>query len=301
MDVIGWLKALDPFLVSLAFLGILWLVYSLWTRQPRIWHVAVGTDGQYSTSKFQVFVWTVIVVFAFVAMFWARWRVDRSDEQLSDIPSNVLLALGFVLVSGVASYSITSTKVAEGQDVKLAAGATRPRFASLVEEDRGVPSLHKIQLLAWTAVALASYLLATASAVSATGATGELPPLPDIDAALMVLMGLGQGVYLGRKLVVKQSTGITHLDKTSAAPGEEVVAFGVGFGQRNDQSAVELNEVPIAAEDIVRWQETRVTFTVPAESPTQAAWLKPSQEVRVNVRVNGQPGATAAPLTVTPP
>ena len=298
MDVIDRLKDFDPFLVSLAFLAALWLVYSLWTRQPRIWHVAVGADGQYSTSKFQVFVWTVIVVFSFVAMFWARWRVDRSDEQLSDIPANVLLALGFVLVSGVASYSITSTKVAEGQDIKLTAGAGPPRFASLVEEDRGVPSLHKIQLLAWTAVALASFLLATAAAVRATGPTGDLPPLPDIDAALMVLMGLGQGVYLGRKLVVKQSTGITHLDKTSAAPGDEVVAFGAGFGPRNEQSKVELNEVPIPPDDLVRWEESKITFTVPAQSPTNAAWTKPNQDVKVNVRVNGQPGATAAPLVV---
>jgi len=298
MDLIGRLKDLDPFLASLVFLGALWLVYALWTRDPRIWRVAVGADGQYSTSKFQVLVWTVVVVFSFVAMFWARWRVDRSSEQLSEIPQNVLLALGFVLVAGVASYSITSTKVAEGKDVKLAAGSAPPRFASLVEEDRGVPSLHKIQLLAWTAVALVTYLMATGAAVGGTTATGALPPLPDIDAALMVLMGLGQGVYLGRKLVLNQTTGITHLDKQDVAPQAEVTAYGAGFGAQDDQSKVELNEVPIGSDDLISWEDSKITFRVPSLSPTKAAWQKPSQQVLVNVRVNGQPGATAAPLVV---
>ena len=50
MDLIGRLKDLDPFLASLIFLGAL-QVYALSTSDPRIWRVAVGADGQYSTSN----------------------------------------------------------------------------------------------------------------------------------------------------------------------------------------------------------------------------------------------------------
>jgi hypothetical protein len=51
MDLIGRLKDLDPFLASLIFLGALWIVYALSMSDPRIWCVAVGADGQYSTSN----------------------------------------------------------------------------------------------------------------------------------------------------------------------------------------------------------------------------------------------------------
>jgi hypothetical protein len=308
MDFAKWLKDLDPFVVSVAFLLLLWLLYTLATREPRVWQVAIGADGQYSTSKFQVFLWTVVVLFSFVAIFWARWRVDRASEQLSDIPANVLTALGFVIVSGIASYAITASKVEEKQDVKLKPGQAPARWSALFEEDRGVPSLHKIQLLAWTAVALITYLFATASAVGATvaittPASGDtpaqpaLPALPDIDATLMVLMGLGQGAYLGRKLTLRQTIGITRLDPSEATVGDEITVSGVGFGEDMGTSTLEFDAKPVTVR-AADWSDTSIKFKVPDKHPDGSAWPSDPKRVSINVRIGGQPGATAPDLLV---
>ncbi len=75
-----------------------------------------------------------------------------------------------------------------------------------MEDDDGAPDLGKIQLLAWTFIAVAVYLFSLSQQIALREPLRlltELPnvsSLPDIDGTLMALMGLGQGGYLGKKI-----------------------------------------------------------------------------------------------------
>lgn len=298
MTVLDWVKSLDPYLGGLLVLGVIWLIVGVLTRSFRIWRVARGTDGKFSTSILQQFVWTAAVVYSYSAVFVARAHVDRL-EPISEIPPNVLLALGFSVGTAVLARGITTDHIESGKEVKASIGGLGQGASSIVEDDAGRLDLAKLQLLAWTLIAVAAYVLATIAAVGATlavEAASDLPALPDIDPTLMVLTGIGQGAYLGRKLVTSTSVGITSLDKTSATPGESVAAYGVGFGISQDSSVLTMKDQPIQPDT---WSPTKITFTVPPTPPWGGAWTK--QKIRINVVVAGSTGANAVFLEVTPP
>jgi hypothetical protein len=205
-----------------------------------------GEDGRLSTSKFQFFWWTGVVVFSYVALFAAdaqnTWgsmscpkttavepAAQRTDPwcPISGIPPNVLLAMGFSLITLATAKGVTSAYVSSGRIIK---SQGTPSIADLVSQD-GVasPDLAKVQMLTWTLVATATYLLSTVAAVPHFSGGS----LPDISSALMVLMGLGQGAYLGNKIVTSQNIVINRLDPPrGGAPGTTLSVVGSGFGDK---------------------------------------------------------------------
>jgi len=171
------LKTLDPYLAGLLFLGLLWIGYSIVTGSAKFWLLAVSQDARFSTSRFQVLVWTIVILFAYAAVYVARIHAGQT-KPIDEISPNVLLALGLSVGTAVAAAGITSSGVETGRVVKAAPGPVTPGLAALVNDDSGRPDLGKVQLLAWTSVAVFAYLLATSGAVNATvGATegGTLP------------------------------------------------------------------------------------------------------------------------------
>jgi hypothetical protein len=68
-------------------------------------------------------------------------------------------------------------------------------------------------MIAWTLIAIVTYLIAVASRIHTNNVRG----LPNIDSALMVLMGLGHGAYLGKKLVSQDEAVASALPPSKAA------------------------------------------------------------------------------------
>ena len=159
--------------------------------------LAEGADRRLSTSKLQWLFWTAVVFFTYTVMYAAR-AIDGVFEPITDIPKNVLYAMGFSAVTMAAAKGITVSYINSGRVKKdTAAGSS---VTQLVTDDESVPDLSKIQMLAWTVLAGVIYLIRAMQMLGQYG-TGDtdLSQLPDIDNALMVLMGLGQGAYLGKK------------------------------------------------------------------------------------------------------
>jgi hypothetical protein len=94
-----------------------------------------------------------------------------------------------------SAKAITSAYVANGKVTKPTGGA-----GVLFTDDGGQTDLAKTQLLAWTTVAIVVYPYVLCHSDATKG-------LPDIDGAIMVLMGLGHGAYVGKKLVTTDSGG----------------------------------------------------------------------------------------------
>ncbi|GEM_PF-1124270 len=216
-------RLIDPYLGAALVLGVLWLGFRIGTGSWRFWKIAVGVDGRYSSSRFQGLVWSIVVLFSYVAMFVARAHAG-SVEPIRAIPPNVLVALGLSLGTTAAAAGITSSRVSRQVEVKSQPGAEARGFAALVEDDNGRPDLAKAQLLAWAFVTLAVYVVATTDAVSRTLATTDLsliPGLPDIDTTLLVLSGIGQGSYLANKAAA------TPTGPNSASPAATALATAV--------------------------------------------------------------------------
>ena len=68
------------------------------TLAGKVLSVIQGQDGRLSTSKFQWFVWTVVAVGGFSALFAARALRGAPAGDIG-VPANILIALGFSTVT----------------------------------------------------------------------------------------------------------------------------------------------------------------------------------------------------------
>jgi hypothetical protein len=174
-----------PFIV----LAVLFAVYTAATRSPNVYRLAEGLDGRTSTSKVQFLLWTVVAIGCYAAVFTANWRTGHADSSLG-VPQNLMIALGISVTTAAGAkglYLVGSTP----KTTKPAAGK-----GGIFTDDDGRPDLAKLQLIAWTSLALAVFCVRVSEHVNATlSGGGAISTLPDIDTALLVLMGLGHAGY----------------------------------------------------------------------------------------------------------
>jgi hypothetical protein len=197
------MNAFHAVLVGLAGLGGLWVVLGI-ASSFNLKKVVCGSDGTLSTSKFQLVLWTVVIVFSYLTLF-AFKAVDSQFIDLTLTP-NLLIVMGISATTAVAAKGIAvgnATAAAKAKGLVVIPGAAGPvllpgalpSLAGLFQADDGTPDLGKIQLMIWTMIGVCIYL-----AMVQYQLTHGIRKMPDIGQTLMVLMGLGNGTYLGKKI-----------------------------------------------------------------------------------------------------
>lgn len=187
----GWMN--DPFAAGAIAVAGLWI---LGVVGAGAWNPLVfieGADGRPSTSKLQWLMWLVAALFGYVAVLKAGHTTASAA-----IPYNMLLCLGFSTGTMAAAKAVTVSYLNTGRIHKRSSNRAvkaQHSVTYLLTDDAGVPDLSKLQMLAWTLLAIGAYVAAVIKAVNAASAT-----MPDIDQTLMALMGLGHGGYLGKKV-----------------------------------------------------------------------------------------------------
>lgn len=289
-------------------LVILWLIYKVLAGKWNPWELIKGRDGKPSASKLQFFLWTAVALFSYVTILSARFYKGNYDV-IDEIPKNLLIAMGFGVVTMAAAKGITVSYVSSGRADKKPAKPTtdpenklnadsiaKPKADSpdwVYRDDDGYPDLSKIQLIAWTLIALVMYLIRLDYQMNAS-----LSTLPDIDPALMVLMGLGQGAYLGKKLVTTDVPRLSGLSLGSGPPGTIINITGMSFGANQDGSIITIDGSPFNL-SVKTWEDSRITLQIPANHPNGTEWSK-GQRISFGLIVNGQESANSLPFTVTP-
>jgi IPT/TIG domain len=250
-----------------------------------------GADGRLSTSKFQWLLWTVVAIFGFCAVFIERWmRGDLSVD--TTMPTYLLTAMGLSGLTMSVAKGITTMYASQGLVDKtnpeiMGSSEKKPRTllrGGLITDDHGVPDLAKIQMISFTFIAIGIYFVRLASQPG-------LPVLVDIDPALMVLMGLSQGAYLGKKLTTTEAPRINGMSAATAQAGDKITLSGVNFGDAQSGSLLYLGGSPVS--DVAAWSDQKITFTVPAETMNRAAW-KDGETMAPKIIVNGR--ETEAPF-----
>ena len=214
-----------PYAIGLAVVVLLWLGLGYIAKSFDLIRYTRGADGLPSTSKTQWLLWTIVVLFSYVAIYVARVQHGHLDL-LTAVPNNVLIALGLSIVTMGAAKGITAHQVRTRRIVKPVLAETKPwqveDLGSIVQDDSGQPDLSKLQMMAWTVIALGAYLVAVGGQVHSAFIPGSngAPDLPDIGATLMLLMGLGQGGYIAKKLIPAVATPIAD-ESTIAATARQ--------------------------------------------------------------------------------
>jgi hypothetical protein len=190
----------------------MWLLVSLVTGSWNPLKFAIGEDNRYSISKFQLLLWTVAVLFAYIAVVSARVAAGLVAD-IPNVPENVLLALGLSGATSVVAKGIKVNNLRTGKELSTTLVDTGP-ISTLLTNNDGSLSLHKLQYLVWTFVAIGVFLVGLDQSTRLT--------LPDIDTTLLVLSGIGAGTYLSKKLVPQSADEKTQLAQAALVQGATV-------------------------------------------------------------------------------
>ena len=280
--------------IGIAVLLVLYVVVALITHHWNPVDLFRGFDGFASTSKLQWFLWLVVILFGYTAL-WVL-RAEQGDySALSSIPVNLLTVLGFSTGTAAAAKGITSGFAQTGKVSKPGAPPDEPgkNTGGIFQDDGGSPELAKIQMIGFTLIAIGIFLATVVHQISAGNITAGLP---NIDSSLMVLMGISQGGYLGKKLVTFGTPTLYPPRPETGPVGTTVTVRGSNLGS-SPGSQLLLNGAPVDA----TWSAGSVQFTVPAADPaTGAEWAGLPQDVSLTVPAGGQL-SNPVKFTVTAP
>lgn len=294
------------------------------------WRLVEGADGSNSTSKFQWFLWLVVILFSYTAL-WVLRAEQGNFSALSEIPVNLLTVLGFSTGTAIAAKGITTGYVQTGRVAKLtptqaaaqqlstaqaqaavqantggqkqagqaqvgsvpaSGGQTPSANGGILQDDSGIPELAKIQMVGFTFIAVGIFLITVIHQIASNDITSGLP---NIDSSLLVLMGISEGGYLGKKLVTFGVPTLYPPSPDTGPSGTVVMLAGANLGSASGSQLL-LNNEPISA----TWSNSNIQFTVPDKNPVgNAAWKVPKQVAQLTVSTGGQTSNPVA-FTVTP-
>ena len=293
-------------LIGLAVLGALYLVTWITSGQPNPWKLVQGADGAASTSKFQWFLWIIVILFSYTVLWVLRAR-GGNWSAISEVPANLLTVLGFSTGTAAAAKGITSGYIQSGRVAKTTAAqkAAAPAAAGgpaqqpaasaggILQDDTGTPELAKIQMTGFTLIAVGIFL---ATVIHQIVANPVITTLPNIDSSLLVLMGISQGGYLGKKLVTFGTPVLYAPNPPQAPPRTPVTLSGANLGSSSSGNQLTMDGTPIAS---TSWAASSIGFTVPDNKPgTDAAWPAGTSTVQLAVSVMGQT-SNSIPFGVT--
>lgn len=286
-------SALAPYAFGLLAVIVIYLLSRAVTGSWSPIALARGNNRQTSTSLLQNLVFTVVTIFAYVTVVAARCIARQPSEPLPPLPTlpiNLLIMMGFSFATSTGSKYIAISNIQK----RL---TTTEDNSNVVSNRDGDVDLIKVQMLIWTFVAAAIYVVMLVAFVSAkcyldTIAAAACPngaALPDIDGSLLVLMGLSEGGYVAGKLVSRTAAAprIEHLLPAKAKPKEQVSILGMFFGESKEGNSIILknssgDEYAVPSDSVLEWGDTKIRFDVPDTLPLGGYTLR--------VNSNGQTG-----------
>jgi len=183
--------------------GILFIIAWVFTKGHPA-HLFLGKDNRYSSSQFQTVLWFGLVVSAYIAIVSHRiMAAGWTYVGGVDIPPNLLILSGISVLTFTAAKAITAGKVEGKPDLK--APAPEPKATDLICSDDNRTDLGDFQMVAITILAVIIYAISTVEFMEQIEFR-RVVTMPDIDATMLSIFGLGQAAYLGKKAAGKDDS-----------------------------------------------------------------------------------------------
>ncbi len=294
--LMGWGTIWNAWIYAVIALVLVYAISMLVSGKASPFQLAVGADGLLSVSKFQFLAWNVTVLCCYVWLAAVSYYNHPNWWYALVVPHNVLYIMGFSIVTLATAKGITVSYLNGGRISKPPMHNESSRLAYLCARDDGVsPDLVKIQMLAWTTVALVVFVGRVIHSASPADPTHAMAQIPDIDQALMVLMGLGQAAYLGNKLTgsdVPVIAGIAPAALARAAGG----TITVSGSNLEGHLTLCIDNLPVGTVAVAP-HSTSTRVTVPPSTLAGAGIEAGAHTVSCNV--DGVQSSNSVPLTVT--
>lgn len=173
--------------------------------------LALGEDGPYSSSRWQMLVWFTVLVVAYGATIVLRWWAGGIAYAGGvGIPAKLLILSGLSALTFAAARTIRQLKENRAAARKPAPATPdgrepersprpRPRFpADLIRDGSDPPDLARFQMVVVTILAVAVYIIRVFGCLGRVELVAATS-LPDVDTALLGGLAISQGAYLARK------------------------------------------------------------------------------------------------------
>ncbi len=147
-------------------------------------------DGIYSVSRFQVWLWTIVILFSYGYLFLSRGVAPDFPDSIWALLGISVASIGTATTIAVKTLPVVTPEEKEGEENRAAErkGKQKPKqspLVSMLSED-GKPSIMRLQMFAWTIATVVFF-------VSYLKTRGELW---DVPSNLLILMGISHGGYL---------------------------------------------------------------------------------------------------------
>jgi hypothetical protein len=156
--------------------------------------VICDDDLHPSLARFQLLVWTFVIVFAFLVVSFVR--ILSGVPPPTTLPPYILTLLGINAGSTVISYGQSGGKYYPNLTV---APQEPPQPLSTMLEENSQFSVTRFQMLSWTLVAVLIFLGAFFTTMANLPSPLTQLDIPDVSSTLVALTGISQGAYLTGK------------------------------------------------------------------------------------------------------
>lgn len=249
------------------------------SRTTKFWDIIRGDDWYPSLSLFQLFLWTVIIVFSFLFMSIIMFQHGIMPPVNSLNTPMILLLLGISVTSPIIGNAISSAKYASSNPYEPPENP--PGFSTMLEEGKK-PSITRFQMFVWTWISIIIFLISVVNTINANWNSITQLGVPDMNPVLVVLMGISQAAYLGGKGTSKTPNigwiypQVLKVDQISTNVGQLVSIFGNGFGDNVKKGIVwigkEYFEYPgdgetDARRKILGWEDDRIDLKILKDFP----------------------------------
>ena len=164
--------------------------------------VFVDDRHKLSLSRLQMFLWTALVLSAYLSAALANVGLGAAEPLAISVPQTLLQAMGLSTVSLVAAPAVLHG--IKKHAVTVNARPEESRWTDLLRGEEHATSggvdLGKLQLLLVTIVLTLGYAIVLGHAYVDHG-LGTVKALPSIDAAFVVMLAISHGGYLAKKAV----------------------------------------------------------------------------------------------------
>jgi hypothetical protein len=171
--------------------------------------LVVGKDGRTSTSKSVAFAWTLAILFALLAILFAKWcgdKVGYATLKENGLREEYWLLLGGPYAAAILAKYATTSQAEGGSKTDTTGGAN---VQQLVVNDEGEGDLGDFQYVAFNVVALLFFLGAFIPSLDS-----GIPELPKVLTGLALTSA---GAYSAKKFLAQAKPTLLSLLPTSVA------------------------------------------------------------------------------------
>jgi hypothetical protein len=199
--------AISAGLLLLGTAGAGFLVRDRGLSSPsRILGILIDDRGRYSLTRFQIALWSILVISVVSGLFFGRLAGGFAATALDfKIPPELLAAMGISAGSAAAATAVKASKNVIRPEAIAAGGREEPpRLTQMLLREEGdkadkVIDIAKFQNFWITLFLVGAYALLVVASISKAKTVGDLA-LPGFSATFLTLLGISHAGYIAGKL-----------------------------------------------------------------------------------------------------